>query len=635
MWDKSVQDGQRSLGRRGGRPRFIGGCKEKNSGYGDVVYLPVKDRLKQLFSNRNDAELMRWHQEGRKTDGMIQHPADARQWKNIDALHSEFAKDLRNIRFALSTDRMNPFGDLSSKHSTWLVLLTMYNLPTWICQKRKYILLSILIQGPKQSGIDIDVFLEPLMEDMQEMWKEGLRVWNKYCREHFTLRAIIFVTINDLPVNFSLSVFDTTKKIKVVSRKVKKKAGKRKKAKDQDNTNATDQENTLPFKKHSLFFRYMSSLWSAYQLLTQHGSLWKPADYIWIKAIPNKCRIFLWLASETKGNMVRKNWDDDTHCYICPSIENADHIILRCKAATRLWEKLGLQDLANSSESTQVFLETIWDSYTNIQGIQPIWFAAWWHRSDAMTSMFSWGLTSHKSNIPTKIPRSSVDGRTTAQHPPTARGENVLEGSKTPLEWKLPEKALAGMEMPCDQNDKLLFTAVSKIMIGNGGTIRFWDNVWLDGRWLKDVAPLVYSISRRKNCTSDRLVTRGWQNNSVCPLCWHTDETAIYLLVECRYTKKIWDAIASWIAYAPMAPTDWTQATTVHEWWEYLAACHGVPKLGTISLILIMSWEIWNEQNRRIFRNKELSTAALITKIKEESKTGATAGAKYLAEMLP
>lgn len=199
----------------------------------------------------------------------------------------------------------------------------------------------------------------------------------------------------------------------------------------------------------------------------------------------------------------------------------------------------------------------------------------------------------------------------------------------------MPEKALAGMEMPCDQNDKLLFTAVSKIMIGNGGTIRFWDNVWLDGRWLKDVAPLVYSISRRKNCTSDRLVTRGWQNNSVCPLCWHTDETAIYLLVECRYTKKIWDAIASWIAYAPMAPTDWTQATTVHEWWEYLAACHGVPKLGTISLILIMSWEIWNEQNRRIFRNKELSTAALITKIKEESKTGATAGAKYLAEMLP
>ncbi|XP_052142041.1 uncharacterized protein LOC127761754 [Oryza glaberrima] len=34
-------------------------------------YLPVKDRLKRLYSNRNDAELMRWHQEGRKNDGKI------------------------------------------------------------------------------------------------------------------------------------------------------------------------------------------------------------------------------------------------------------------------------------------------------------------------------------------------------------------------------------------------------------------------------------------------------------------------------------------------------------------------------------------------------------------------------------
>ncbi|XP_015637678.1 uncharacterized protein [Oryza sativa Japonica Group] len=168
-------------------------------------YLPVKDRLKRLYSNRDDAELMRWHQEGRKIDGKIQHPADARQWKNFDALHPEFAKDPRNVKFALSTDGMNPFGDLSSTHSTWPVLLTMYNLPTWICQKRKYILLSILIQGPRQPGINVDVFLEPLMEDMQELWEEGLRMWDEYRREHFTLHAIIFIMINDLLANFSLS----------------------------------------------------------------------------------------------------------------------------------------------------------------------------------------------------------------------------------------------------------------------------------------------------------------------------------------------------------------------------------------------------------------------------------------------
>jgi hypothetical protein len=44
-----------------------------------------------------------------------------------------------------------------------------------VCHKRKYLMLSILIQGPKQAGTDIDVFLEPLMEDIAKLWNEGVR----------------------------------------------------------------------------------------------------------------------------------------------------------------------------------------------------------------------------------------------------------------------------------------------------------------------------------------------------------------------------------------------------------------------------------------------------------------------------
>ena len=42
MWYELVQDGQQSLRRRCGQPRFIGGCKGKNFGYGDVV--PASER---------------------------------------------------------------------------------------------------------------------------------------------------------------------------------------------------------------------------------------------------------------------------------------------------------------------------------------------------------------------------------------------------------------------------------------------------------------------------------------------------------------------------------------------------------------------------------------------------------------
>ena len=100
---------------------------------------------------------------------------------------------------------MNPFPERSSKHSTWPVILTIYNLPPWLMQKRKYILLTILISGPTQPGVDMDVFLEPLMEDMKILWETCVQMLDEYRKDSFTLRAIIFVTINDYPALFTLS----------------------------------------------------------------------------------------------------------------------------------------------------------------------------------------------------------------------------------------------------------------------------------------------------------------------------------------------------------------------------------------------------------------------------------------------
>jgi hypothetical protein len=75
--------------------------------------------------------------------------------------------------------------------------MCIYNLPPWLCHKQKYLLLITLISGPKQADVDIDVFLEPLMEDMQKLWEHGVNVWDEYKKEHFNLKAIILCTIND------------------------------------------------------------------------------------------------------------------------------------------------------------------------------------------------------------------------------------------------------------------------------------------------------------------------------------------------------------------------------------------------------------------------------------------------------
>ena len=67
----------------------------------------------------------------------------------------DFAGDARNIWFA---DGINPFGEQSSNQSIWPVTLCIYNLPPWLCMKRKFIMMPVLIQGPKQPGNDIDVY---------------------------------------------------------------------------------------------------------------------------------------------------------------------------------------------------------------------------------------------------------------------------------------------------------------------------------------------------------------------------------------------------------------------------------------------------------------------------------------------
>jgi hypothetical protein len=128
-----------------------------------------------------------------------------KQWKDFNNTFPEFGEEARNVRFALSTDGMNLFGDLSSSHSTWPVILTIYNLPPSICQKRRYLLLTMLIFRPRQPDNDIDVLLEPLMEDMKILWEEGVKMIDASQKEKFTLKAIIFVTITDYPGLFSLS----------------------------------------------------------------------------------------------------------------------------------------------------------------------------------------------------------------------------------------------------------------------------------------------------------------------------------------------------------------------------------------------------------------------------------------------
>jgi len=69
--------------------------------------------------------------------------------------------------------------------------------PPWLCTKRKYIQICILIQGPKQAGIDINLYLGLFKEELATLWETPANTWDAVAGDYFPLRAALFTTVQD------------------------------------------------------------------------------------------------------------------------------------------------------------------------------------------------------------------------------------------------------------------------------------------------------------------------------------------------------------------------------------------------------------------------------------------------------
>ncbi|XP_042396485.1 uncharacterized protein LOC121986592 [Zingiber officinale] len=168
-------------------------------------YFPVIPRLKRMFKSEQKAEDLIWHSNHKSHDYMMRHPVDSIAWDTINHKWPAFASDPRNLRLGLATDGFNPFGDLSSRYSCWPIILVNYNLPPLMCMAKENLMLTLLIPGPKQPGNDIDVYLEPLVEDLKELWDIGVETYDAFSKSVFNMKAILMWTINDFPAYGNLA----------------------------------------------------------------------------------------------------------------------------------------------------------------------------------------------------------------------------------------------------------------------------------------------------------------------------------------------------------------------------------------------------------------------------------------------
>ena len=75
--------------------------------------------------------------------------------------------------------------------------------------KFQYLMLSLLISGPDSPGNNIDVYLQPLIEELKDLWSVGLETYDKFKKETFPLRAALTWTISDFPGYSMLSGWKT------------------------------------------------------------------------------------------------------------------------------------------------------------------------------------------------------------------------------------------------------------------------------------------------------------------------------------------------------------------------------------------------------------------------------------------
>ncbi|XP_019086325.1 PREDICTED: uncharacterized protein LOC109126887 [Camelina sativa] len=158
-----------------------------------------------MFKSKRLAEDLRWHFTNASEDCTMWHPVDSLTWIQVNDKWPEFAGDARNLRLGISTDGMNPFAIQNTKYRTWPVFLVNYNMAPTECIKQENIMLSMLILGTTAPSNNIDVYLQPLIDDLKDLWNDGMEVYDAFKQESFTLRAILLWSITDYPTLGTLS----------------------------------------------------------------------------------------------------------------------------------------------------------------------------------------------------------------------------------------------------------------------------------------------------------------------------------------------------------------------------------------------------------------------------------------------
>ena len=152
-----------------GEPRYKEGMQGTTIPRKVLCHCPLIPCIQHMFRSRATSKMLTWHSTSRFTDGVMRVLVDMPAWQPIEQTWPEFREDPHHLRLGLASDGVNPFGHRSTSWSTWPVVVVNYNIPPWESTKKGNIFLSLLVPG-KHKVKNMDVYLAPLIEELQELW---------------------------------------------------------------------------------------------------------------------------------------------------------------------------------------------------------------------------------------------------------------------------------------------------------------------------------------------------------------------------------------------------------------------------------------------------------------------------------
>ncbi|XP_019624867.1 PREDICTED: uncharacterized protein LOC109470372 [Branchiostoma belcheri] len=124
---------------------------------------------------------------------------DGQVWKDFqhdNISGNPFLSEPIDLALMLNCDWYQPYKH--SEYSVGVLYLVILNLPREERFKEENLIIVGLIPGPKEPKLDINTFLEPLVEELQDLWNGVLLRDNSSCGAHIYRAALVCLS-SDIP----------------------------------------------------------------------------------------------------------------------------------------------------------------------------------------------------------------------------------------------------------------------------------------------------------------------------------------------------------------------------------------------------------------------------------------------------